>query len=195
MVAPTLSLRERSKAKRRAAIQRAAMRLFAERGYDGATIADIAEQVELAPRTVTMYFPTKLDLAMSTAADIAARLIATFEANPDLAFTEAIDRWLAGEAKAADPELVALTRAMFDANPALRAISSTKVAETVNVATSALLTETGLRPDDPMAAIITAAASAATAAYLTLSSRNGTPDTLRESFIRCLSNIINAAKT
>jgi len=29
--------------------------LFAERGYDSTTIADIAEAAEVAPRTVAMY--------------------------------------------------------------------------------------------------------------------------------------------
>ncbi len=47
-------LRERSKARRRTAIIRAAYELFAERGYDATTVADIAEAAEVAPRTGAM---------------------------------------------------------------------------------------------------------------------------------------------
>ena len=60
-----IGLRERSKARRRAAIIRAAYELFAERGYDATTVADIAEAAEVAPRTVAMYFPAKQDIALS----------------------------------------------------------------------------------------------------------------------------------
>src|SRR5215472_11475032 len=67
-------LRERSKARRRAQIQRTAMRLLAERGYDSATVADIADAAEVAPRTVTGYFQSKADLALSYADETATRL-------------------------------------------------------------------------------------------------------------------------
>ena len=67
-------LRERSKARRKAAIIRAAYELFAERGYDATTVADIAEAAEVAPRTVAMYFPAKQDIALSRFSDGAASL-------------------------------------------------------------------------------------------------------------------------
>ena len=60
-----IGLRERSKARRRAAILRAAYQLFAERGYDATTVADIAAAAEVAPRTIALYFPAKQDIALS----------------------------------------------------------------------------------------------------------------------------------
>src|ERR1700735_659292 len=69
-----IGLRERSKARRRAAIIRAAYELFAERGYDATTVADIAEAAEVAPRTVAMYFPAKQDIALSRFSDGVASL-------------------------------------------------------------------------------------------------------------------------
>src|ERR1700683_522526 len=67
-------LRERSRARRRAAIIRAAYELFAERGYDATTVADIAEAAEVSPRTVAMYFPAKQDIALSRFSDGVAGL-------------------------------------------------------------------------------------------------------------------------
>ena len=52
-------LRERKKQKTRDAIIGAALDLFAERGYEATTIADIAAAADIAPRTFFAYFPTK----------------------------------------------------------------------------------------------------------------------------------------
>ncbi|MDQ5835101.1 MAG: TetR/AcrR family transcriptional regulator [Actinomycetota bacterium] len=52
-------LRERKKQRTREQIVEAAMGLFAERGYQATTIADIASAAEVAPRTFFSYFPSK----------------------------------------------------------------------------------------------------------------------------------------
>jgi AcrR family transcriptional regulator len=60
----TPGLRERKKAKTRAAIQRHALRLFREKGYAATTVDQIAEAAEISPSTFFRYFPTKEDVVL-----------------------------------------------------------------------------------------------------------------------------------
>src|SRR5262249_25901348 len=46
------------------AIQREAMRLFQEQGYEATTIEQIADAVEISPSTFFNYFPSKEDVVL-----------------------------------------------------------------------------------------------------------------------------------
>ena len=54
-----LGRRERKKLRTRALIQREALRFFLEKGFEAATIEEIAEAADIAPSTFFNYFPTK----------------------------------------------------------------------------------------------------------------------------------------
>jgi AcrR family transcriptional regulator len=58
-------LRERKKQQTRQLIADTARRLFAERGFDRVTVAEVAREADVAEKTVFNYFPTKEDLFYS----------------------------------------------------------------------------------------------------------------------------------
>lgn len=78
--APALGLRERKKARTRAALRDHGLRLFREQGYPATTIEQIAEAADVSPSTFFRYFPSKEDIVLVD--DLDAVLIAAFEAQP-----------------------------------------------------------------------------------------------------------------
>jgi AcrR family transcriptional regulator len=68
-------LRARKKQKTRQALIEAAMRLYREKGFEGVTIAAIAEEAEVAARTFFSYFETKEDVFLGRGDDRLDRLV------------------------------------------------------------------------------------------------------------------------
>ncbi len=154
-------LRERNKARRRAAIIRAALELFAERGYDATTIADIAAAADVAPRTVAMYFPSKQDIAMSRFSQSVDELTSALRnRRPGETGTAIISRWLRARDPGAGQDLRELSARMFAVNPELNALRTARMAAAIAEGAEIIARDVGAEPGDdgPRIAAIAAAA-------------------------------------
>jgi AcrR family transcriptional regulator len=159
-------LRERSKARRRDAIIRAALELFAEHGYDATTIADIAAAADVAPRTVAMYFRSKQDIAMARFGQVADGLTSALRGcGPGESVTAIMDRWLRTSGAGADSagtetEVRELSRRMFAANPELSALRTLRMAAVIAESAMVITRATGAAPGDVGSRLAAAAAAA-----------------------------------
>ena len=113
----------------RQAIVAAGMELFAERGFDAVTVADIAARADVAPRTFHRYFPDKAELLFTGDADLRQALETALQQEPPgdgmpgyvIALLDAACQPLAG----LHTELVTRER-LLEQVPALRARDLTK---------------------------------------------------------------------
>jgi AcrR family transcriptional regulator len=90
-------LRERKKQQTRDTIARAALELFAERGYDQTTLAEIADAADVSTRTIFAYFQSKQDILFCDEPAFFEQLKQTLEQRPPRTTTiDALRDFLAG---------------------------------------------------------------------------------------------------
>lgn len=152
-------LRERKRRQTVAAIHHAAMRLFAERGYDAVTITDIAEAAEVGRATVFAHYRAKEDLVLGDAGAAVESLRAALAAAPPETSVVGIARaWMGGLVGWVEPDVV-LQRRLAAEVPAVAAARSRLRGEIERVLADALAGE--LSGADPLAPRLVAGALAA----------------------------------
>jgi TetR/AcrR family transcriptional regulator, regulator of mycofactocin system len=146
-----VGVREDKKRATRARLERAALDLFARRGYDRTTVEDVAAEAGVSARTAFRYFPAKADLVFGdVAADLAElrRLLAAQDAGAP-AF-EAMRGALAEFAPRIGTPMNAERSQVVAANPELTARALGQRELWAEAIATELATRRGLRgPDGP----------------------------------------------
>lgn len=169
------TLRERSRLKRRATIMKTALELFAQGGYDATTIAQIAEAAEVSPRTVSLYFPSKLDLALAYSTDAAIRFSdAIAQKAPAETTIDVLTKWHQAEFQDYGG-LRALHREMLASNGALRGAQTPEITAARRASGRSLAAELGRPYDDPVVLLVAGAFDGVLAALSTLHLEEGDP--------------------
>jgi AcrR family transcriptional regulator len=111
-------LRERKKQQTRETIERVALKLFAERGFDETTVADIAEAADVSARTIFSYFDSKEEILFCEESSSFERLKEMLEQRPPGTTTADAMREFLSSVGPHD-EAALLRKKVLMANPAL----------------------------------------------------------------------------
>jgi AcrR family transcriptional regulator len=153
-------LRERKKQQTRETIARAALRLFAERGYDETTLADIAEAADVAPRTIFAYFESKEDILLGAEGAFLSQLKRRLDERPSDATTVDAIRDFLGSMESPDED-AKLRKQVIMANPALHAKMRARHGEVEPMLAESIARDLGAEPGDMRPVLIAASMTAA----------------------------------
>jgi len=152
-VAAEVGLRERKKQQTRQLIADSAHRLFADRGFDAVTVAQIARAANVSEVTVFNYFPTKEDLFFGGMQFFEETLLDAVRTRaPGESVLEAFRRpVLAGfPVLAAEQRIrsIVAARNLISASPSLEAHEREIVARYTRLLAEQLADEAGTKPGD-----------------------------------------------
>jgi AcrR family transcriptional regulator len=155
-----LGLRERKKQQTRETIARAALELFAERGYDETTLAEIAETADVSPRTIFSYFESKEEILLCEESVFMTALQTMLEARPPGATTvDAIRDFLAELSPPDEP--ARLRKEIIRANPSLQMKMSARHAQLEPLLVASIAKDLDSDPGDIRPLLIAASMNAA----------------------------------
>jgi len=158
-VAPA-SLRERKRARTRAALIAAALELFERQGYETTTIDEIAAAADVSPRTFFRYFATKEEVALGD--DLGREIIGLIASRPaEEPMLESVRRVISdGLALVSEDDREALLARLkiVYRTPSLRARRWEYQLEMGRISGAILAERRGLQPDD-LGSRVTAAAA------------------------------------
>lgn len=137
----------------------AAAKLYREKGFDGVTIAAIADEADVAPRTFFSYFECKEDAFLGAGDDRLLRVVQAIQGRaPNEPILQAALRELASTG-ASSPESPGLRRLL--AEPSIRERLRERWIRWEDVLSECIAAEVGARADDPEPRVVAAAITAA----------------------------------
>ena len=145
-----IGLRERKKLRTRALIQKEALRLFLEKGFEAATIEEIAEAAEISPSTFFNYFPTKEEVVLQDELD--PLILAAFNAQPEgthpiRALRDSM-KTVFGQLTAEQDNVMRQRISLMSSTPALRSAMLTQFADLVDQIAELIAGRVGREPTD-----------------------------------------------
>jgi AcrR family transcriptional regulator len=147
-----LGLRERKKRQTRQLIFETASRLFAERGFDAVTVAEVARTADVSEVTVFNYFTTKEDLFFGGMEVFEERLLEAVRGRPPgesalAAFRRLLLNSFARIAVEENAAVIAQAATLINASSALQAREREVVARFTRQLAAVLAEETGAAAD------------------------------------------------
>ena len=146
-------LRERKKQQTRQLIFETAAHLFAARGFDAVTVAEVARAADVSEMTVFNYFPTKEDLFFAGMQFFEERLLEAVRGRAEgvpasAAFRRLIVDGCSRLAAQENTEMIAKAAALIGGSPALQVREREIVARYTHWLADLLAAETGAPPND-----------------------------------------------
>lgn len=151
-------LRERKNLRVQRAIQRAALELAIEHGFEQTTVADIAERADVAPRTVYTRFPTKEAIVLSGLQATTDALIDQLRHGTG-GTADRLEAFVHAREETDDPDLHHLRQRAVHADPQLRMLQRGQLDRLEAVFTEVIAEETGATPHSAGARACAAAAT------------------------------------
>jgi AcrR family transcriptional regulator len=168
-------LRERKRARTRAAIAGAALELFDRQGFAETTIPQIAEAADVSPRTVSAYFPRKEELALPDSEEAFATLEERLEGRPpEETAADALRAWIRFwlEHGAGREEELRVRRRVVHSHEDLRAYEHRFLMRAQEALAAAIARDLGASPSDLEPRM---AAAATLAVFAVLGDEDATP--------------------
>jgi AcrR family transcriptional regulator len=158
-------LRERKKQRTRQTIARVALDLFAENGFHRTTIKQVAEAADVAPRTVSGYFPSKEELVFPdhdvVFGELERRLTQRLPEETTATALRAWIGWLLQEIEDTDHDELRRRREVVESDPALRTFERGLQERAERTIAAAAAVDLGLDADDLLPHMVAAATIAA----------------------------------
>lgn len=153
-------LRERKKQQTRETIERVALALFAENGYDETTLTEIAEAADVSPRTIFSYFQSKEEILFCDEQHHLAGISEILERRPAGTTTfQALRDFISTLGPPDDQAL--LRKRIVAASPELQMKLRAHIGQLEPVLRESIAKDLGAGPDDVRPALIAASMTAA----------------------------------